>query len=84
MIPHGARSTGMAYWQEREAREKGNRRRPRPVADSRTAGGTENVSVGGSSWDGSSSGGLLEGGDGQWEDEKEEVLVLFYCFNTVY
>lgn len=73
MIPHGARSSGMAYWQEREASEKGRRRRRKPAAGTRTAGGTEDSTTGRTSWDGSSSEGLLEGGNGLWEDEKEEV-----------
>lgn len=72
MIPHGARSSGMAYWQKRAASEKGNQRKPKPTADKHTEGSSES-GVGEASWDGGSSGGLLEGGNGEWEDEKEEV-----------
>jgi len=84
MVPRGARSNGMSYWQRREAEERERRRRPLSTAEERNmaADGSNGGVVGGSS-DGDGNGGGGSGGGatgsegnghGQWEDEKEEVL----------
>lgn len=78
MIPHGARLNGMAYWQEREAKEREQRRRPRSAAHDYAAVGDEFVAVRATgSGNGNGGGdveGLQRGGSGQWEDEREEVI----------
>lgn len=75
MIPHRARPNGMAYWQDREEKERARRRRPRSeIQGHGTKGGAE-ASRGGHG--GAKAGGMVAGGgDGQWEDEKEEVRVV--------
>eukprot|EP00903_Cladosiphon_okamuranus_P014275 g13258.t1 len=76
LIPHGARMNGMAYWQRREAKEREQRRRPRSAAHDHTSTGDElgadRASVSGNG----NSGGGAEGGNGQWEDEREEIKRL--------
>ncbi|CAN0216423.1 unnamed protein product, partial [Ectocarpus sp. 12 AP-2014] len=75
MIPHRARPNGMAYWQDREEKERVRRRRPRSeIQGHGTRGGAEaNLDGHG----GAKAGGMVAGGgDGQWEDEKEEIKRL--------
>eukprot|EP00752_Nemacystus_decipiens_P009941 g8865.t1 len=79
MIPHGARVNGMAYWQEREAKERKQRRRPRTAAPDHASMGDELRAAGASAGNGGGGGdveGPQAGGDGQWEDEKEEIKRL--------
>lgn len=66
----------MAYWQEREAKEREQRRRPRSAAHDHaaTAIGTVGASGSGNGKDGGDIEGLQTGSNGQWGDEKEEVL----------
>lgn len=89
MIPRGARSNGMAYWQRRVAEGRERSRRPRSAAEEqehgfaaatdRSNGGAAGASGDRDGHSGSGGGGgVTEGSEGsgsggQWEDEKEEV-----------
>lgn len=72
MIPHRARPNGMAYWQDREEKERVRRRRPRSEVQGHSTRGGAKESRGGHG--GATAGGMVAGGGGgKWEDEKEEV-----------
>lgn len=74
LIPHGARVNGMAYWQEKEAKERAQRRRPQTTAHEHASMGDGLRSVGASAGNGNGGGDVEgEGNRQQWEDEKEEV-----------
>lgn len=70
----------MAYWQEKEAKEREQRRRPRTAAHDNASTGDELRTVGSSAGNGGGDGeGLQAGGNGQqWEDEKEEVQSVIF------
>ncbi|CAM9438750.1 unnamed protein product, partial [Ectocarpus fasciculatus] len=75
MIPHRARPNGMAYWQDREEKERVRRRRPRSEVEGHSTRGGAKESRGGHG--GATAGGMVAGGgDGKWEDEKEEIKRL--------
>lgn len=82
MIPHKARPNGMAYWQDREEKERVRRRRPRSEIEGHCKRVGSEASRGGH--DGAKAGGMVAGGGhGQWEDEKEEVRVVSSSFFPV-
>lgn len=61
----------MAYWHEREAKERKDRRQPRSAAqDYATLGDQRSAGANGDTE------GRQTGGNGEWEDEKEEVHLV--------